>query len=110
LLTSKGSNPNSWFLYPSTKGLVEEAVKGLNFQKLAIYRPGLLVCPRQESRFLEGLAQSVAKAIDGGHLWSVPTADVAKAMLRTSLDGGPGISVLEHADIVRLASQDKPTP
>lgn len=26
LLTSKGSNKDSWFLYPSTKGKVEEAV------------------------------------------------------------------------------------
>jgi hypothetical protein len=34
---------------------------------------------------------------------------VSQAMLRTSLNGGPGISVLEHADIVRLASQDTPT-
>ena len=32
------------------KGLVEEAVKSLSFSKLAIYRPGLLVCHRQETR------------------------------------------------------------
>merc|ERR1712200_286359 len=40
LLTSKGSNKDSWFLYHSTKGKVEEAVKGLGFERLGIYRPG----------------------------------------------------------------------
>ena len=52
LLTSKGSNSNSMFLYPSTKGKVEEAVTNLRFDKLSIYRPGLLLCSRDNRRFL----------------------------------------------------------
>lgn len=47
LLTSQGSNKNSWFLYPRTKGEVEEKVAQLGFEKLVIYRPGLLLCDRQ---------------------------------------------------------------
>ena len=47
LLTSQGSNKNSWFLYPRTKGEVEEGVAQLGFEKLVIYRPGLLLCDRQ---------------------------------------------------------------
>lgn len=105
LLTSQGSNPNSWFLYISTKGLVEEAVKRLNFSKVAIYRPGILLCHREESRFFESLLQNLARAVDGAHRWSVPTSLVAKAMLATSLIDGDGVRVLEHADIVRLAGQ-----
>ena len=39
LLTSKGSNKDSWFLNPSTKGKVEEAVKEVEFpSRLTIYR------------------------------------------------------------------------
>ena len=52
LLTSKGSNADSWFLYPSTKGKVENAVMELKFDRLSIYRPGLLVCHRNKRRFL----------------------------------------------------------
>ena len=43
LLTSTGSNPNSWFLYPQTKGRLEEACKSLELPNLAILRPGLLL-------------------------------------------------------------------
>ena len=38
LLTSKGSNPNAWFLYPKTKGQTEEACKKIGFQRTDIYR------------------------------------------------------------------------
>jgi oxidoreductase len=41
-VSSQGANPNSWFLYPKTKGEVEEALKNLKFQSTSIYRPGLL--------------------------------------------------------------------
>ena len=68
LLTSQGSNPTSWLLYPSTKGKVgccccdilvgynkdtvqvEEAAKELQFPRLSIYRPGLLLCQRENKR------------------------------------------------------------
>lgn len=47
LVTAKGTNKDSWFLYPRTKGEAEESVKELGFEKLAIYHPGLLLCKRQ---------------------------------------------------------------
>jgi hypothetical protein len=51
LLTAQGSKANSWFLYPQVKGQVEEETKALNFDKLSIYRPGLLY--RDNPRFVE---------------------------------------------------------
>jgi len=47
LVTAQGSNKNSWFLYPKTKGLVEEEVTNMAFNRLSIYRPGLLLCDRE---------------------------------------------------------------
>ena len=38
LVTSRGSDANSFFLYPATKGKAEEAVKAMNFDRVAIYR------------------------------------------------------------------------
>ena len=52
LLTSTGAKASSWLLYSSTKGKVEEAVKSLAFDKLSIYRPGLLLCARKKTRFM----------------------------------------------------------
>ena len=48
LLTSAGSNANSWFLYPRTKGLLEKAFIDLKFKNLAILQPGLLLLEGQE--------------------------------------------------------------
>jgi len=107
LLTSKGSNKDSWFLYPSTKGKVEEAVKELNFPRLSIYRPGLLKCEREESRSGEGLIRWIANMIDSANSWSISTSMVAQAMVATSLIPLiPEVKVLEHSDVVKAANDD----
>jgi len=107
LLTSKGSNQDTWFLYPSTKGKVEEAVKGLGFTKLGIYRPSLLITPggREEKRMGEGWLQSLANWIDKSHSWSVPVSIVARAMLLASENSSSGVTLLEHNEIVELANK-----
>jgi len=106
LLTSKGSNSDSWFLYPETKGKAEEAVKQLEFPRLTIYRPGLLRCDRQEVRSAEGLIRWIADMIDKANSWSIPTSVVAQAMVATSLTTPtPGVEVMEHSTIVRVAKE-----
>jgi len=106
LLTSKGSNKDSWFLYPSTKGKVEEAVKELEFPRLTIYRPGLLKCDRVEKRSGEEMIRWVANMIDKANSWSIPTSMVAQAMVATSLTPPtPGVEILEHSEVVRVATE-----
>ena len=109
LLTSRGSNANSWFLYPKTKGQVEEAVKSLGFDRLTIYRPGLLMCDRAESRTGEKLIRWVAGWFQQPTSWSIPTSMVAAAMVATSLtnieSGGPSSTILEHSDIAKIAQE-----
>ena len=59
-----GAKANAWTLYPSTKGKAEEAVKELEFERTSIYRPGLLITEREESRILEKTAQCMAGFLD----------------------------------------------
>ena len=47
LVSSTGANKNSMFLYPKTKGQVEEEISQMGFERASIYRPGLLLCDRQ---------------------------------------------------------------
>ncbi|XP_031558214.1 oxidoreductase HTATIP2-like [Actinia tenebrosa] len=70
-VSSQGANANSWFLYPKTKGEVEEALKNLKFKFTSIYRPGLLD-RGSKKRFVEKLAGWVVN--------SIAVSDVAKAM------------------------------
>nr|CAH0099106.1 unnamed protein product [Daphnia galeata] len=107
LLTSQGSNKNSWFLYPRTKGEVEEGVAQLGFEKLVIYRPGLLLCDRQESRPLEKILQFTIGSLDWWRKVSIPTNTVAHAMINCSLQTAsnqqPVKIVLENTDIFNLS-------
>ncbi|MEY4480160.1 MAG: hypothetical protein RLZZ267_838 [Bacillota bacterium] len=43
LVSATGSSPNAKFFYPRMKGMLEEAVKALEFRKLTIFRPPLLI-------------------------------------------------------------------
>jgi len=109
LLTSKGSNSGSMFLYPSTKGKVEEAVIDLKFNKLSIYRPGLLLCSRDNRRFLEEIFQKISRWIDRSHWWSVSTSMVGKVMVDNSIrninvSNKDDVEILEHDDIIKYAS------
>jgi len=103
LLTSKGSNSNSWFLYPETKGRVEDSVRGLGFERYNIYRPGFLKCDRAESRQLEAAIRWLANKVDSGHSWSVPTSMVAAAMVNNSLVPST-MEIMEHHNIVEAAA------
>ncbi|KAH9494999.1 Oxidoreductase htatip2 [Bulinus truncatus] len=83
LVSSMGSNKNSWFLYPKIKGEVEHTLSEMNFDRLSIYRPGLLLCDRQQSRPMEKVTTIFLKPITSFFptLMSVPTSTVAMAMV-----------------------------
>eukprot|EP01064_Diplonema_japonicum_P039349 TRINITY_DN983_c0_g1_i2.p1 TRINITY_DN983_c0_g1~~TRINITY_DN983_c0_g1_i2.p1 ORF type:complete len:263 (+),score=77.25 TRINITY_DN983_c0_g1_i2:40-828(+) len=75
LVSSQGSNANSWLLYPKTKGEIENFLKGLSFEKLTIWRPGLLA-GRPQGRSFEGLANTLTP-----NFFRIHVRTVARAML-----------------------------
>ncbi|XP_057371983.1 oxidoreductase HTATIP2-like [Daphnia carinata] len=108
LLTAQGSNKNSWFLYPRTKGEVEEKVAEMEFDKLCIYRPGLLLCDRQESRVLEKVLQVTIGSVDRWRKVSIPTKAVAQAMVNCTLQpiSDKPVDILEHSQIFNTSQND----
>ena len=52
LVSSVGANAKSFFFYPKIKGALEEAVKKLNFNKIDIFQPPMLI--RQPDLMREG--------------------------------------------------------
>jgi uncharacterized protein YbjT (DUF2867 family) len=87
LVSSVGANVRSANFYLRTKGEVEEALLGLGFASVDIFRPGLLTGARSRRRMLEGIAQNMAKVVDpilvGGlrRYRSVPADKLAAAMV-----------------------------
>lgn len=62
-ITSLGAHPKSPNFYLRTKGSLEEELKALQFERLIIVRPSLLLGERNERRFVESLAIKVMPAI-----------------------------------------------
>ncbi|XP_022439470.1 oxidoreductase HTATIP2 isoform X1 [Monodon monoceros] len=87
LLSSKGADKSSSFLYLQVKGEVEARVEELNFDRYSIFRPGVLLCDRQESRPGEWLIRkffgSLPESWASGH--SVPVMTVVRAMLNNAV-------------------------
>ncbi|XP_013789268.1 oxidoreductase HTATIP2-like [Limulus polyphemus] len=110
IVSSSGANHNSKLLYHKTKGLTEEDLKDVGFDRLSIFRPGFLLCNRQEFRPLERAALTVMKPLFSFFptLMSVPTSYVAKAMVKTALTPNPDkVEIIENKAMHTLASQDQ---
>nr|XP_056712794.1 oxidoreductase HTATIP2-like [Euleptes europaea] len=104
LLSSACANASSPFLLMRLKSEAESLVKAVGFDRCSIFRPGLLLCDRQESRPAEWIARQVfgAVAYIFPTFYSVPTVTVACAMVNNVVMPGPAnqkVEVLENADI-----------
>ncbi|POM59039.1 Oxidoreductase htatip2-like protein [Phytophthora palmivora] len=95
LLTASNANKNSWFLYPQTKGEVEENIKNLNFERTSIFRPGLI--DRGE------LARTV-ESIAGYFLPSITTRGIAKGMVVDYETGEKGLKEWSNTDLKQYES------
>ncbi|KAB7497664.1 Oxidoreductase HTATIP2 [Armadillidium nasatum] len=100
LVTSGGADINSSFLYMKTKGEVEKMVTDLDFERLSIFRPGLLLCEREQSRPFEKILQLVAKGFDWRSKLSISVETVAHAMVVNSfLEKTAKVEIIENKDI-----------
>jgi len=108
VVSSQGANKNSFLLYAKTKGLMEQHVAEIGFERFTVFRPGFLVCDRQQVGIPERLAGCVLKPIVWAKptLLSVPTKTVGKAMVadlyrKTSNK----VDFIENAAIHELAKE-----
>ncbi|GFS19985.1 oxidoreductase HTATIP2 [Elysia marginata] len=92
IVSSRGADKKSTLLYPRTKGQVEEALKLMKFQRLSIYRPGMLLSKREEKHLLEVLTGFVLKHVHNFFptAISTPVDVVVRAMINHVLVPLPG--------------------
>lgn len=106
LCSSQGADTKSYFLYTRTKGETEEYCMTLDFDKLVIYRPALLLCTRKESRPFEYLLQCIASAADRWNYVSVSTNNFANCMIQeilSPIEQMEKVVVYGNAQIVQMA-------
>lgn len=110
LVSSVGASARSRNFYLKTKGAVEQGLRALDFDRLDILRPGLLMGDREgPTRWGEGLAMIASPFTDallhGGlrRYRSIPAATVARAIVALAGDRAPGVHIHENDDIRALA-------
>ncbi|KAM6172674.1 oxidoreductase HTATIP2 isoform 1-T1 [Erethizon dorsatum] len=109
LLSSQGADKSSKFLYLQVKGEAEARVEELKFDRYSVFRPGVLLCDRQESRPGEWLARKFFGSLPNS--WasglSTPVVTVVRAMLNNMVrPGSKQMEVLENKAIHALGKAD----
>mgnify|MGYP006393809719 CR=1 FL=1 len=114
VISAQGADPGSPIFYSRVKGEMEEALISLNFDHLAIFRPGLLIGNREESRPAEALFGRLAPVLDRAligplrryqstdaeQLGAAIAAELAQALVRGDY---ARVSILTNEEIQRLA-------
>jgi len=109
LVSSGGADPKALSFYLKTKGQTEEAVSGLGFEALHIFRPSVLMGRRDEERaverFLAGAFRGFEFLMKGplSKFRPMPAGVLSAAMAAAGERGEAGTHVHYYQDIVRLA-------
>lgn len=110
VVTAMGADKNSMILYNKTKGEVEESLKGLNLQRLSIFRPGFLLGNRRESRPLEVCLKVIFTPFNKlfPTTGSVHFDVLARALLNNvKLTSASSVEILDNKTIHKLAAETK---
>lgn len=95
LLSAANVSKSSSFFYNRMKGTLEENIRALHFQKLLIFRPGMIIRPHSD-RIGERIGLSVLKFLNRLKIFlryePLHTSLIAKAMVRAvKIDNPPTI-------------------
>ena len=105
LVSSLNANKNSRIFYSRTKGAIEEAVTGIGFKSLFIFRPSVLLGHRTTFRFGEAIGKFLARTLDFAipkKYKGIEARQVAKAMIATMNSGDTGVHILGSDRIADL--------
>jgi len=102
LVSALGAKKDSKVFYNKVKGEIEEAISKTGYPEVHIFRPSLLLGPREEKRSGEDAAKffySVFGFLIPGKYKAIDSAKVAKAMLYYASNSDKGIFIHESVDL-----------
>lgn len=103
VVSALGADANSPVFYNRVKGEMEAALQALDYPRLTIARPSLLLGERAEFRLGERVAAKLGWLAPAR--WRPIAAEqVARALLRLALTPGQGVQVVESAQLRALAA------
>lgn len=93
LLSAAGSSANSRIRYARVMGLKEETVRGIGFERLTIFRPGIIAGNAHTPRYLAFLGRLVP-----GSFGTIEQDDIGRAFVAEFINNSPqnGVVYLEN--------------
>ena len=98
IVTAMGASASSFVYYNKVKGQIEDTLKSLDYQRLVIVRPSMLLGERQEKRLGETIGKVVMKSIDfltPKKYKAVYDKQVAAAMIHAVLTETKKLQIIE---------------
>ena len=105
LVSALGADTRSSFYYNEVKGKTEESIDALNFSTYHIFRPSLLLGPREENRPGEEAAKTFYRIFNfliPAKFKGIEAGKVAAAMLHYAKAGITGKHIHNSADLQRF--------
>jgi len=103
LVTAEGASAKSGIAYNKTKGLLEDAVKAMNFPVLSIYRPGLLGRGDQ-ARCVEKCLGCCISKMDVKYVGLAMCVQWVNTRSRLSTTGEPRTEIFRNKEIKSISS------
>ncbi|SFF54813.1 oxidoreductase [Thermoflexibacter ruber] len=105
LVSAMGADTYSLFFYSRVKGELEQALKNLSFPSLIILQPSLLLGDRKEKRIGEDIGKVISAVLGfliPAKYKAIHAQQVAKAMVKLSLQGLSGTIIKENDEIKKV--------
>lgn len=102
LQSSLGADAKSNNFYLKTKGETEDAIKSLNFQSFATFRPSMLLGDRTEFRLGEKIGKAVMQTLSFAFIGklkrykAIHVKQVANAMIKHAKSSNTGNAIIEN--------------
>jgi uncharacterized protein YbjT (DUF2867 family) len=105
-LTSVGADAKSKFFYLRLKGVIEEKISGLNFERASFFRPSLLVTPKlrygMQDRVTQWLFPKLSLFLRPRY-HEIKVEDLGRAMrLNAEKEAGSALEILEYPEFAAL--------
>jgi uncharacterized protein YbjT (DUF2867 family) len=114
LLSSVGANASSWSNYLHVKGVVEERLGAIGFQRVSLFRPGLLVTKQIRYGMQDRLTQALYPLVSGllaPKFHQIKVEDVGRAMrINAERSGGSGVESLTYPEFRQLLDVQPQSP
>jgi uncharacterized protein YbjT (DUF2867 family) len=100
LLSAAGSTVNSKFRYVRIMGLKEDTIRALGFERLAVFRPGIIAGNAHTPRYLAWLGRLIP-----GPFGTIDQDDIGRAFVAEFISGlnSSGVEYLDNSSMRRCA-------